>query len=116
VFYDSKKLTSPLIESGYNLMDVPIQQCLYHSMKLFILLDACVANPCRNGATCISEDNTYSCRCPVGFDGPTCMEEGKGKLEGSGLVNLSLWGEEVAVYSTFAQPDIVCSSILVEDI
>ena len=34
------------------------------------------------------------------------MEEGKSNLEGSGLMYLSLWGEEVDV----------CSSILVEDI
>ena len=39
--------------------------------------DACTDNPCQNGATCESEDNTYLCRCAVGFDGPTCVNKGK---------------------------------------
>ena len=38
--------------------------------------DACFENPCKNGATCKSEADTYFCRCPLGFDGPTCVDKG----------------------------------------
>ena len=42
-----------------------------------MFLDACDDNPCRNGGTCESEDNTYFfCHCPVGFGGPICIDKG----------------------------------------
>ena len=38
----------------------------------------CLENPCQNGAQCIEEDDSFTCVCQPGFEGPRC-EYGKGK-------------------------------------
>ena len=40
----------------------------------------CLENPCQNGAQCIEEDDSFTCVCQPGFEGPRC-EYGKGKNE-----------------------------------
>ena len=49
-----------------------------HLMKLWswqlfhFPADYCYGTPCKNGATCMSLDTTYSCMCDCGFYGTTC--------------------------------------------
>lgn len=39
------------------------------------LMDHCASQPCRNGATCTSINNSYKCKCATGFTGPTCTND-----------------------------------------
>ncbi|CAH2246535.1 delta and Notch-like epidermal growth factor-related receptor [Pelobates cultripes] len=39
------------------------------------LLDHCSPQPCRNGATCVTSLNGFSCQCPEGFLGSFCEEK-----------------------------------------
>lgn len=39
------------------------------------LKDYCASMPCRNGATCVSLEDTYKCTCAAGFRGPTCNDD-----------------------------------------
>lgn len=36
------------------------------------LIDPCDNAPCKNGGTCTSGDDKFTCKCPWGFEGPTC--------------------------------------------
>ena len=35
----------------------------------------CNSNPCRNGATCLENQEGFSCQCQLGYDGRTCEED-----------------------------------------
>ena len=35
-------------------------------------IDNCLGNDCRNGASCISRQNGYSCKCVPGYSGQFC--------------------------------------------
>ncbi|KAI8493284.1 hypothetical protein Bbelb_292880 [Branchiostoma belcheri] len=35
--------------------------------------DECASNPCQHGGTCRDQVNSYSCRCPTGYDGDNCQ-------------------------------------------
>ncbi|CAJ1086482.1 LOW QUALITY PROTEIN: zonadhesin%2C like [Xyrichtys novacula] len=36
----------------------------------------CLSSPCQNGGTCeVGNNNTFTCKCPEGFEGPTCEVE-----------------------------------------
>ena len=55
---------------------------LYRITKIFIFLfilnlaNPCDSSPCKNGATCQSVNDTFSCECAEGFEGKTCEEKG----------------------------------------
>ncbi|XP_072817906.1 delta and Notch-like epidermal growth factor-related receptor isoform X2 [Vicugna pacos] len=38
-------------------------------------IDYCILDPCRNGATCISNLSGFTCQCPEGYHGLYCEEE-----------------------------------------
>ncbi|XP_074220543.1 delta and Notch-like epidermal growth factor-related receptor isoform X1 [Camelus bactrianus] len=38
-------------------------------------IDYCILDPCRNGATCISNLSGFTCQCPEGYLGPACEEK-----------------------------------------
>ena len=41
------------------------------------MLDPCEDNQCTNGGICFpSTESTYVCRCPRGYEGQYCQEEG----------------------------------------
>lgn len=40
-----------------------------------INIDECAGNPCHNGGTCQDGINSFACRCPEGYHGPTCLSE-----------------------------------------
>ena len=50
--------------------------CCYFFVYLFVFLcqSNCIANPCKNNATCQSgfTDKGYRCLCSAGFKGQTC--------------------------------------------
>ena len=35
----------------------------------------CSGNPCKNGGTCLSGGESYSCQCKSGWTGPTCEQD-----------------------------------------
>lgn len=37
--------------------------------------DECLAVPCQNGGTCIDGFDTFTCKCPVNWEGPTCAKD-----------------------------------------
>lgn len=44
-------------------------------MKFFVSLldiDECLLNPCQNGATCVNQPGSYSCKCSGGYTGKKC--------------------------------------------
>lgn len=52
---------------------------LWHISKIYLLLNiynkgqVCDPNPCtNNGICCPSERGTYSCKCPLGYEGVRC--------------------------------------------
>ena len=38
-------------------------------------IDECAGNPCHHGGTCEDGINSFMCRCPEGYHGPTCLSE-----------------------------------------
>ena len=40
------------------------------------LVNPCDSSPCKNGATCQSVNDAFSCECVEGFEGDTCEEKG----------------------------------------
>ncbi|KAM9835985.1 uncharacterized protein ACBR49_019659 [Aulostomus maculatus] len=40
--------------------------------KTYTAVDHCLSAPCKNGATCTRQINTYICKCPSGFHGYNC--------------------------------------------
>ncbi|XP_068399847.1 delta and Notch-like epidermal growth factor-related receptor [Eschrichtius robustus] len=38
-------------------------------------IDYCILDPCRNGATCISDLSGFTCQCPEGYLGSACEEK-----------------------------------------
>lgn len=40
--------------------------------KCNVEVDECSSNPCRNGGTCVDEENGFHCLCPAGFHEPYC--------------------------------------------
>lgn len=42
-------------------------------MTIFKLLTGpCEPNPCKNGARCVPNGNSYDCMCAIRYTGPTC--------------------------------------------
>ncbi|KAK9304886.1 hypothetical protein QLX08_003846 [Tetragonisca angustula] len=37
--------------------------------------DHCASSPCRNGAECLSLEDSYKCTCAPGFTGPNCADD-----------------------------------------
>lgn len=35
--------------------------------------DQCRSSPCQNGGSCVDDFGTYTCMCPVGYGGKTCL-------------------------------------------
>lgn len=52
------------------------------SPSCFPDVNECASHPCRNGGTCTSGVDSFSCQCPAGFGGHTC-ETGMRKLPSS---------------------------------
>ncbi|XP_068586770.1 coagulation factor VII [Cebidichthys violaceus] len=40
--------------------------------RLYTAVDHCLSSPCKNGATCTRQVDTYVCKCPPGFHGSHC--------------------------------------------
>ncbi|RWS11455.1 cubilin-like protein, partial [Dinothrombium tinctorium] len=47
----------------------------FNRLKRLLSQNECESNPCKNGATCIDTYNSFVCRCPSGWQGPTCEED-----------------------------------------
>ena len=46
---------------------------IVHGIR-FSAVTLCDPNPCKNGATCVTEGGRYRCICPPGRAGPDCEE------------------------------------------
>ncbi|XP_070536661.1 cubilin-like [Ptychodera flava] len=40
-----------------------------------LVKDECSSGPCQNGGTCINLYNSFQCRCPSNYQGPTCNDD-----------------------------------------
>ncbi|XP_040887930.1 coagulation factor VII [Toxotes jaculatrix] len=40
--------------------------------RTYTAVDHCLSSPCKNGATCTRQVDTYACKCPPGFHGYNC--------------------------------------------
>ena len=41
-------------------------------MIIIFTVDPCKNSPCKNGGSCQSKDDEFSCECEKGFTGKTC--------------------------------------------
>ena len=41
-------------------------------LTLFIDINECMNNPCKNGATCVNLQGSYRCDCKSGYSGKNC--------------------------------------------
>ena len=49
--------------------------CVYmniYTYKLFLDVDECESNPCKNGGICEDGTNSYTCICLPGYTGHDC--------------------------------------------
>lgn len=49
--------------------------CLLPGPKCNVEIDECASSPCRNGGTCVDEENGFHCQCPAGFKPPYCYSQ-----------------------------------------
>lgn len=49
--------------------------CLLPGPKCNVEIDECASSPCRNGGTCVDEENGFHCQCPEGFKPPYCYSQ-----------------------------------------
>ncbi|XP_063322621.1 coagulation factor VII [Pelmatolapia mariae] len=47
-------------------------QQLENFWRTYTAVDKCLSSPCKNGATCTRNIDTYICKCPPGFHGYNC--------------------------------------------
>lgn len=78
-FFQLVKATLNLLEPGEHWTTreaEPSQQpCVLCGCVLICFsstVAVCRANPCRNGGTCVSEENDFECQCPPGYRGRFC--------------------------------------------
>ena len=45
----------------------------FYTIMLFLEIDECNSNPCKNGATCFDDVAKYICACPPGYEGVNCQ-------------------------------------------
>ena len=43
-------------------------------------INECASVPCKFGGTCIDGENSYTCRCELGYSGTNCATVGKSPL------------------------------------
>ena len=43
--------------------------CVLSGIDCDVDVDECISAPCVNGASCVDGINTYTCLCPLGFNG-----------------------------------------------
>ncbi|KAG7249096.1 hypothetical protein CRUP_014358 [Coryphaenoides rupestris] len=43
--------------------------------KCNVQIDECASGPCRNGGTCVDEENGFHCQCAAGFTAPYCYSQ-----------------------------------------
>lgn len=60
-------------------MKVSFTRQLKNFLTFISLGDPCKSSPCKNGATCKSEKDKFTCNCTKGFEGDTC-EDKEGKI------------------------------------
>uniref|UniRef100_A0A673G7A3 Neurogenic locus notch homolog protein 2-like n=1 Tax=Sinocyclocheilus rhinocerous TaxID=307959 RepID=A0A673G7A3_9TELE len=63
-------------ETGRDLRDKPHYKLLFLSgPQCKDEIDECQSNPCRNGGTCVDDENGFHCQCPEGFHDPYCYSQ-----------------------------------------
>ena len=45
---------------------------LFSVPSLFLDIDECASDPCKNGATCLDGIDRFQCQCPGGYRGRDC--------------------------------------------
>ena len=58
--------------------NISLQFFNYHIDDCCLDLDKCKSTPCKNGATCVKNEGTFTCTCKAGFTGKLC-EQGTAK-------------------------------------
>ena len=48
--------------------------CILHSINVSLSENACLPNPCLNGAACSPNNGVATCRCLGSFTGTTCQQ------------------------------------------
>ena len=59
---------------------VPAHVCIYLPLTILILLAG--NRPCRNGGVCTDGIGSYTCACPAGFCGLTCVDQAQNGANG----------------------------------
>lgn len=81
-----------------NMGLVKMKACKSCLSGVFLEIDQCNPNPCKNGGTCKKQVSTYKCECTAEFQGRDCAI-GKNCLKfilfinGSVLTAKKLWGD-----------------------
>lgn len=57
-------------------------------LSFFVDVDECASAPCQNGGTCVDEEDSFRCECPLAWEGNICQF---GKLYITFTFKKALW-------------------------
>ncbi|XP_070565175.1 fibropellin-1-like [Ptychodera flava] len=66
-------------------------------------INECLSNPCKNGATCKDDKDSFTCDCPPGYEGETCSDD-IDECSGDPCQNSVICHDEIARYRCQCKP------------
>lgn len=54
---------------SFKLSNISLNKNILIDFELYLDLNDCIPNPCKNNGTCVDGDGTFTCKCASGWSG-----------------------------------------------